>query len=175
MIAGDLKIKELLKKKMLVIKPIANDTVRENGVDLRIGNEILKLISTDWTYDFMKEMSKDAFYSKSKYADNENFIIEPNTKYLLVTKEYIEMPDNYMAFCCLRSSFARLGLVVPPTVIDAGFKGELTIELTGGSAPIRMPVGTRFLHVIFSETTKVEKPYSGKYQGQRGVTKMKSD
>jgi len=79
-----------------------------------------------------------------------------------------------MAFVNLRSSFARLGLLIPPTIVDAGFEGQLTIELIGSSFPVKLKKGTRFLHLIFDRTlTPVEYPYRSKYQGQRGVTLTK--
>ena len=56
------------------------------------------------------------------------------------------------------------------TVIDAGFEGQLTIELIGGEFPVRLRKGTRFLHVVFAKlTSPVKRPYGGRYQGQRGV------
>lgn len=76
-----------------------------------------------------------------------------------------------MGFCGLRSTFARLGFVSPLTIIDAGFEGTLTIGIFyGGSAPIKIPVGCRFLHIVFAKlTAKVDKPYQGHYQNQKGV------
>ena len=81
-----------------------------------------------------------------------------------------------MAFVELRSTYARLGLFIPPTIVDANFEGQLTIELVGGPFPVKLYKGDRFLHIIFAKlTSQVEKPYMGKYQGQRGVTLPKLD
>jgi dCTP deaminase len=75
-----------------------------------------------------------------------------------------------MAFVNLRSSYARIGLTVPPTIIDANFEGQLTIEMIGGEFPVRLYSGERFIHVVFAKlTSPVEKPYSGRYQRQRGI------
>ena len=80
------------------------------------------------------------------------------------------MPNNLMGFVNLRSTFARFGLIIPPTIIDAGFCGRLTIEVLGSSFPIRIPVGTRFLHVVFSKLLNpVETVYKGKYQNQKNI------
>jgi len=72
----------------------------------------------------------------------------------------------------LRSSIARWGFIAAPTLVDAGFEGQLTIEVMWTRpAPVRLYRGIRFLHVVFFRTEgKVERPYSGAYQGQRGVT-----
>jgi dCTP deaminase (EC 3.5.4.13) len=75
-----------------------------------------------------------------------------------------------VGFVGLRSTLARLGLLIPPTIIDEGFEGELTIEVQTPPFPIKLRPGTRFLHIILAKTsTPSEKPYRGAYQGQRGV------
>jgi len=57
------------------------------------------------------------------------------------------------------------------TIVDAGFEGNLTIELIGSGFPVKLYAGERFVHLVFAKlTSPVEKPYKGKYQRQRGVT-----
>jgi len=110
-------------------------------------------------------------YSFFRIEKGDEFIINPYEHVLLTTDEYIKLPNDVMAFVNLRSSFARLGLLIPPTIVDAGFEGQLTIELVGSSFPVKLKRGTRFLHLIFARTlTPVEYPYNSKYQGQKGVT-----
>lgn len=170
MILGDRDLKYYLEKKWIVIDPLNDDTIRENGVDLRIGSQIARF----------KHVKEEVFdvnnppLVSSKFFEVEEgneFIINPYEHVLLVTEEYLKLPSDIMAFVNLRSSFARLGLFIPPTIVDAGFEGQLTIEVVGSSFPIKVSRGTRFLHLIFAKTlTPVENPYKGKYQGQRGVT-----
>jgi len=72
--------------------------------------------------------------------------------------------------CNLRSTLARYGLIIPPTVVDAGFEGNLTIEVVNNSGNyIVLRPGIRFLHVILVKT-EGEVKYLGKYLGQKGVT-----
>ena len=166
MILGDRDLKYYLEKGWITISPLTQDTIRENGVDLRVGGEIARFKKTDEVYEDGKDPS--SFYVIEK---GEEFIIHPNEHVLLVTEEYIKLPNDVMAFVNLRSSFARLGLFVPPTIVDAGFEGQLTIEVLGSAFPVKIKRGTRFLHLIFARTlTPVENPYHGKYQGQQGVT-----
>ncbi|AWR97335.1 dCTP deaminase [Acidianus sulfidivorans JP7] len=165
MILGDRDLKYYLEKEWIKISPLRDDTIRENGVDLRIGNEIARFKKTDKLFDAEKI---EDFYEKQQ---GNEFIIYPNEHVLLTTEEYIEMPADVMAFVNLRSSYARLGLFIPPTIVDAGFKGQITIEIIGSSFPIKVRTGDRFLHLIFAKTlTPVEHPYQGKYQEQKGVT-----
>lgn len=166
MILGDRDLKYYIEKGWIKIEPLSQDTIRENGVDLRIGNEIARFKKTDKVYDYNSRL--EDFFIKEI---SDEFIINPHEHVLLTTEEYVKLPNDIMAFVNLRSSFARLGLFIPPTIVDAGFEGQLTIEIIGSEFPIKLKRGMRFLHLIFARTlTPVENPYHGKYQGQKGVT-----
>lgn len=166
MILGDRDLKYYLEKGWIKIEPLREDTVRENGVDLRIGEEIARFKKTDKIFDSSSRI--EDFYEIER---GNEFIVHPYEHVLLTTEEYIALPNDVMAFVNLRSSFARLGLFIPPTIVDAGFQGQITIELIGSAFPVKLKVGERFIHLIFARTlTPVEHPYQGKYQGQRGVT-----
>ncbi|MEM3296699.1 MAG: hypothetical protein QXG73_01335, partial [Candidatus Micrarchaeaceae archaeon] len=76
-----------------------------------------------------------------------------------------------VGFVELRSTWARHGLSMPPTIIDAGFSGNVTLEVFN-NAPygILLKPKTRFAHIIFAATmNKVKNTYKGKYLGQRGI------
>ena len=91
------------------------------------------------------------------------------------TRECVEMPNDLMAFVQIRSTFARLGFILPPTVIDAGFHGTITLEIGKLGEYAIIPLGARFAHLIFAKLTSPAEPYRGKYQGQRGITTAKQD
>ncbi len=166
MILSDRDIRTYIDRGELTINPLFEDTVRENGVDLRIGNVVGRLIRSDAIFD----IKKDDPSSFIRLEEGDNFIIYPHEHILLYTIEYIKMPRDLMAFVNLRSSFARLGLSLPPTIVDANFEGQLTIELIGGNFPIRLYKNMRFLHLVFGKLmSPVDKAYEGKYQGQRGI------
>lgn len=169
MILSDWDIRVYIEKKLLVINPLFDDTVRENGVDLRFGGEFCRFKGGDIVID-TKEMNVRDALECSRVGD-EGFVIGKYEHVLATTMEWVELPADLVGLVNLRSSFARAGIYIPPTVIDAGFKGEITIELVGGPNPVRVYPGQRFLHVVFLRTSSpVFRPYSGKYQGQRGVT-----
>jgi dCTP deaminase len=88
------------------------------------------------------------------------------------TRERFALPRDLMAFVGLRSTWARLGFMLPPTIVDAGFEGQLTLEIAmlGLDEP---PVGEPFAHLIFARTTGPCAPYEGRYQGQSGITGAK--
>jgi dCTP deaminase len=170
MILSDFDLTWYLKSGRLVIVPYDEEIVRENGIDLRIGGELAKLKSLNKVFDTrnVTEEQVSEFYEVLK---SDEFVIYPNERVLLTTLEYVKLPNDIMGFVELRSSFARLGLTIPPTIIDAGFEGNVTLEVHGSTFPIKLYKGQRFAHVIFSKTLNpVLRPYQGKYQGQRGVT-----
>lgn len=84
------------------------------------------------------------------------------------------MPDDVMGFVALRSTWARRGIMIPSTVIDAGFKGNITLEICPHE-DMDAPVGQRFAHIIFAKMTSPSAPYNGKYQGQVGITPALDD
>jgi len=175
MILSDFDLRAYLKSGRLKVEPFDEKIIRENGLDLRLGGGYCKILSSSETLEISECADVSKYY---KCYDSSDFIVlEPNTRYLLHTLEYIAVPPELMGFVELRSTFARLGIMMPPTIIDGGFEGQLTIEILSTSFPLKLTVGVRFLHVVFAKlTTPITKPYRGKYQGQRGVTlpKMRS-
>ncbi|HID04691.1 MAG TPA: dCTP deaminase [Candidatus Caldiarchaeum subterraneum] len=166
MILSDFDLWNYLNSKRLVIEPFSAEIVRENGVDLRIGNTIARFKQTDNVFDVHSSEVMEFF----TVEEGDSFVINPREHVLLHTIEYVKLPTDLMGFVNLRSSYARIGLTIPPTIIDANFQGQLTIELVGSDFPVRLYSGDRFLHVVFARlSSAVEKPYSGKYQGQTGV------
>ena len=72
-----------------------------------------------------------------------------------------------------KSTYARMGLFVNTTFIDAGWEGNLTIELVNLSEDqIALRAGEGICQVEFYEVTPPEVSYAdkkGKYQGSKGV------
>ncbi len=124
----------------LKIDPILREQFQQNGVDFILD-------STNYELDH----------------------VSPGCFMLGSTREWIEMPDDLMAFVGLRSTWARKGFLIPPTIVDAGFRGTLTLEIVS-YCHNQIPLGQRFAHLIFAKLTSPSEPYHGKYQNQHGVT-----
>jgi dCTP deaminase len=93
------------------------------------------------------------------------------------------MPNDVIAFVNDKSSWARQGLAVQNTVIEPGWRGYLTIELSN-HLPCSLMPGEREQHSYDGNTIHIfrgdpiaqivfhkldyptEKPYEGKYQDQ---------
>ncbi len=171
MILSDGGIRSYLSRGLLKVNPLNENQIRENGIDLTIGFQYARFKRTSEVLDVTKEVDLSKYYNIG-YMDEEGIVIEPYEHVLLHTTEYIEMPPDLVGLVNLKSSFARLGLYIPPTVVDAGFKGEIVIEVIGSSFPVRVRPGVPFIHLIFLRTdSPVVRDYSvsGHYQGQRGV------
>jgi len=173
LILSDFDLRNYIREGRLKIDPISEDTIRENGIDLRLGSQIARLRRTDIALDTRGNPDMRMFFTVESGSE---FVINPYEKVLVSTLERIELPTDLMGFVELRSTFARCGLLMPPTIIDGGFKGTITLEVMGSSFPMRLYSGERFAHVVFAKlTSPLGKPYTGKYQGQRGVTLPKFD
>ncbi len=79
MILGDRDLKYYLEKGWIVISPLIQDTIRENGVDLRVGGEVARFKKVDEVYGDGKDIS--SFYQIEK---GDEFIIYPNEHVLLL-------------------------------------------------------------------------------------------
>lgn len=84
--------------------------------------------------------------------------------------ERFDMPNDLLGQVCDKSSWARKGLFVQNTIIEPGWRGYLTLELTyEGEGPdyCHIPAGAPIAQVVFMRLDEpTEIPYSGKYQDQ---------
>ena len=170
MILSDRGIKAYLEKGWLVVEPLEEWQIRENGIDLRIGEEYAKFKHVEEPLDVTDATDLTKYYELGTIEDE--IIIKPYEHVLLHTMEYVKMPSDLVALVNLKSTLARLGLYIPPTVVDAGFEGQIVIEIIGSSFPVKLKPGVPFLHLVFVRLdSPVEKEYfvRGRYQRQRGV------
>lgn len=87
---------------------------------------------------------------------------------LASTVERFKMPLDVVGTVNDKSSWARRMVAVQNTVIEPGWEGWLTIELSNNSwKPIYIPAGAPIAQILFH---RIEQPlsigYEGKYQGQ---------
>jgi dCTP deaminase len=171
MILSDFDLESLIKEKRLVIKPFKKDIIRENGLDLRLSNEIAKHIKRPAGFVLDPSNPKHVNNEYVSEKNSRELIIESGSQVLLSTIENVKLPENLIGFVELRSTWARHGLIMPPTIIDAGFAGNITLEVfNAASSGILLRPGTRFAHVIFATTlNRVRNPYKGTYLNQKGI------
>lgn len=80
--------------------------------------------------------------------------------------EHFNMPDNVLGMVKDKSSWARRGLVLQNTVIEPGWRGYLTLELSNyGDELIHIQRLTGIAQIIFMWLDEpTAQPYAGKYQ-----------
>jgi len=113
------------------------------------------------------------FDSKERLAFVE---LRPGGFRLASTVERFTMPTDVVGIVHDKSSWARRGLCVQNTVIEPGWCGYLTLELTNhGVGWLHLERGVPLAQVVFHRLDKPsERPYTGKYQDQaRGPQEAK--
>lgn len=171
MILDDKTIKNYIDRKVIEIDPLDDSQIQPSSVDLRLGFEFLIYPSDIEILDV-----KDPYFSNmliKEEATEEGFIIKPKQFILATTLEYLKLPDFITAFVEGRSSLGRLGLFIENAGwVDAGFEGSITLEFyNANSIPIKIYPGMRICQLVFAQMANPsERPYRGKYQGQKGVT-----
>ena len=132
--------------------------------DLMPGKDLLLDNGRGMTVDPFSQDSIDHAYQAYELP----FRIFPGRRVLMHTQERVRIPSDRIGIICLRSTWARLGLIAPPTVADPGFYGNLTMEIFNGStAALIIPEGVAMWNMVLLPTE--ERIYEGRYQGQVGV------
>jgi dCTP deaminase len=95
---------------------------------------------------------------------------------LACTDEIIDVPRDMAAFVAGRSSIGRFGLQVQNAgFIDAGFRGQITLELFNQSrCDLVIRPGDKICQIVFFQCN-AEHPtgYNGRYVWQMGATQSK--
>ncbi|MCS6876104.1 MAG: dCTP deaminase [Aquificaceae bacterium] len=167
MILSDRSVRELISKGELLIEPLREENIQASSVDLTLGSELL-------LYRAECVDIKDSHIPVERInIPEEGFLIPPKAFLLATTEEYIKLPEDITAFVEGRSSLGRLGLFIENAGwVDAGFEGQITLELyNANNCPIRIYKGVRICQIVLARLDKkAERPYRGKYQGQKGAT-----
>jgi len=92
----------------------------------------------------------------------------PGQFLLASTIERFKMPRDVLGIVHDKSTLARLGLACQNTVIEPGWEGWLTLELTNHShEPLTIERGMPIAQVIFHFVDDDTLGYEGKYQDQK--------
>ena len=149
-------------------------------MDIAVGETII-LDNRRSPWDVTDPYSQESIDSGLRW-DKLPHTLMPYSRALLTSAEPVDLsvsalglyPVQYAGIICLRSTWARLGLLIPPTIIDPGFHGLLTLEVFNSSAnQIRIRTGDSLWHMILVPAP-YEVTYTGRYQGQDKLTPAKS-
>jgi dCTP deaminase len=114
--------------------------------------------------------------SEASYVDREgDFVLIPPNSYVLGhTIEYFRMPEDVVAICVGKSTYARAGCAINVTPIEPGFEGQVVIEIANQTPlPMKVYADMGIAQFMFFKGDACEISYAkraGKYQGQLGIT-----
>jgi dCTP deaminase len=176
-ILSDRTIREELAAGRIVIDPLGDAAVQPSSGDLRLDrhfrvfrNHTLAVIDVKVDNTALTELVWVV-------DDDDPFILHPGEFVLGSTLEHVSVPSDLVARLEGKSSLGRLGLLIHSTAgfVDAGFQGQLTLELSNvANLPITLYPGMKIGQISFIRmTTEAEQPYGSsavgsKYQGQTG-------
>lgn len=149
------KIEEYLNNGDLIITPILDPEkqIGSSTIDLRLGSKFRVDLKTRMPFIDPLNIDRpmDTFFDETYRDFGDKFLLYPGQLVLASTFEYIKLPNNIFGMLFTRSSWNRLGLSVS-TVIQPGYAGVLTFELTNNSSnPIAIYPGIRFGQLILHE------------------------
>jgi len=125
-VLSDIDIKDRIYKDKIV-QPFIEDNLQPCSLDLTLDDKLL-IPTVGKEYDIDDEI-------KTFKVGIEDHAIEPGEFVLANTKEWVEIPNDIAGEVAGRSTMARMGLEVHLTAgwIDAGFKGNITLEIVNNS------------------------------------------
>lgn len=122
----------------------------EAGYDIRIKQDVVFYKPKK---DYLSGVIVDGVFSQGNFT-------------IASAIELFKMPSNLVGIVHDKSTWARQGLSVFNTVIENGWKGFLTLELTyHGREGLHIPAGAGIAQVVFHQTS-CNASYDGKYQNQ---------
>ncbi|EHV1024126.1 dCTP deaminase, partial [Campylobacter coli] len=141
------------------------------GYDIRVGREFKIFTNVNSTVvdpkNFLEENVVD--------FEGDVCIVPANSFALARTIEYFKMPNDVLAICLGKSTYARCGIIVNVTPFEPGFEGHITIEISNTTPlPAKIYANEGIAQVLFlqgdekCDTTYKDK--KGKYQAQTGIT-----
>lgn len=163
-----------------MIEPFADRLVREGvisyglssmGYDIRVADEYKIFTNINSTVVDPKSFDPRSFVD----FQGDVCIIPPNSFALVRSLEYFRIPRAVLGLCVGKSTYARCGIVVNMTPLEAEWQGYLTIEISNTTPlPAKIYSNEGIAQVIFFQSEEVcEVSYAdrgGKYQFQRGIT-----
>lgn len=170
-VLSDIDLKEIGPQ---LISPFKPCRIQPSSYDLSLSDKFAAP-RPGYVVDIRKDSPSDYMH----FYDAKETIVYPGRSLLAVTQEVIECPSMLSARVEGKSSIGRLFLAIHVTagVIDAGFKGQITLEIVNhGPWEIVLYEGMRIAQLsYFTMTSPCETPYgsdklNSHYLGQMGPT-----
>jgi dCTP deaminase len=168
-----------LAKEQGMIDPFVDTQVREGvisygvssyGYDIRVSDEFKIFTNIHSRVVDPKEFDPKAYVDFT----GEVCIIPPNSFVLARSVEMMRMPSNVTGVVLCKSTYIRAGILIPTTVLEAGWEGIITLEITNVTPlPAKVYANEGIAQILFFEGDELcDTSYAdrkGKYQNQQGV------
>jgi dCTP deaminase len=177
-VLSDRTIRAEIDAGRIVIEPFDSSLVQPSSVDVRVDRRFRVFHNARYPFIDVRQPMED-LTDLVEVPDDKPFILHPGEFVLGQTLERVTLPDDIVARLEGKSSLGRLGLLIHSTAgfVDAGFSGNLTLELSNvANLPVtiyhRMLIG----QISFMRMDQpVERPYGSdeagsKYQDQTEPT-----
>ena len=178
MVLSDGTIRAEIEAGRISFDPFDESLIQPSSVDVRVDRRFRVFHNARYPYiDVRRPMEE--LTELVEVSGEEPFILHPGEFVLGQTLERVRLPDDLVARLEGKSSLGRLGLLIHSTAgfVDAGFEGNLTLELSNvANLPITIYYGMPIGQISFMRMdSPVERPYGSdrtgsKYQGQAEPT-----
>jgi dCTP deaminase len=170
-VLSDRSIRREIEDGRIVIDPYDEALVQPSSVDVRVDAAFRVFHNSRYTHIDVRQRMDDLTELVRKDGD-EPFILHPGEFVLGQTLERVTLPEDLVARLEGKSSLGRLGLLIHSTAgfIDAGFEGNITLELSNvANLPITIYRGMPIGQISFM---RMDQPVErgSKYQGQAEPT-----
>ena len=140
------------------------------GYDLRVSNKFKIFTNVNNTVVDPKAFDQNSFVD----FEGDVCTVPPNSFALASSVEYFRIPENVLAICLGKSTYARCGIIVNVTPFEPGWEGFVTLEISNTTPlPCRVYANEGLCQVLFFEGDDAcETTYrsrAGKYQAQTGI------
>lgn len=152
------------------------------GYDMRLADDGFRVFSSVYGLEIdPKKFDENSLIEptlRTAEDGSKYYLLPPHHYGLGVTMETFKMPRNVTGIALGKSTYARAGLLVNTTPLEAGWTGRLVVELANlANLPLRVYVNEGIGQVLFLESDEdcavSYEDRGGKYQGQTGLTYAK--
>jgi dCTP deaminase len=178
LVLSDRTIRQEIEAGRIAFDPFDPSMIQPSSVDVRVDGKFRVFHNARYPYiDVRREM--EDLTELVEIGPGDQFILHPGEFVLGQTLERVRLPDDLVARLEGKSSLGRLGLLIHSTAgfVDAGFEGNLTLELSNvANLPITIILGMPIGQISFMRMDgPVQTPYGSeetgsKYQGQAEPT-----
>jgi dCTP deaminase len=147
------------------------------GYDVTAADEFKIFTNVNAVVIDPKAFDANSFIEGTLQSDGKSrYIVAPPNSFVLArTIEYMRIPRNVVGLMTVKSTYARCGIVSPPTVLEPEWEGHITIEISNTTPlPARVYANEGIAQVLFFQADEFCRvsyaDRKGKYQGQTGIT-----